>query len=80
MSDYGTAPYGYASQGARHSISGGGAGRVAVPASSGYGAGPAAVSPGGIARVDRSSAINDYVLKQKQAKQNAPLLRKVSEA
>ena len=33
----------------------------------------------GIARVDRSSAINEYVAKQKAAKQNAPLIRKVRE-
>lgn len=30
-------------------------------------------------RMDRNAAINEYVAKQKAAKQNAPLIRKVSE-
>jgi hypothetical protein len=52
---------------------GGGYGSSASPASSGVGRG------GGSGGDARSAQINEYVAKQKAAKQNAPLIRKVSQ-
>jgi hypothetical protein len=52
---------------------GGGYGSSASPASSGIGRG------GGSGGDARSAQINEYVAKQKAAKQNAPLIRKVSQ-
>lgn len=77
---YNNPSYGYSSQ-SRNPVS---AAPRGIPSNNnaygGGGGGGVQSSPSpvqGIARVDRSSAINEYVAKQKAAKQNAPLIRKV---